>query len=275
MATMRFSKRSLYGVLVGVAAWTSLAAAQDTLTAGDINGGAGQTLAVPVTMHLGSDTVAFFAATLTVVPENGAPVISNKLSYSTASGVPAPDLQSAVQAQAKLAIAYIVSTIDPPLTGTVEVGTLMVPIPVGAAGKYDVQVSKVSAGDMFLREVVISGQDGTITVQGGPTPTNTPTATPTSTATLTPTPTPTPTPTRTPKPCAGDCNGDRVVTVDELLTLANVALGNLPSAACVPGASNGAQDSLAAIVQAINNAVDGCIATGDAAPLLPAARALK
>ncbi len=267
MAMMRFGKRCLCGVLLGLAAWTSVAAAQDTLSAGDIDGRAGQTLTVPITMHLGSDTVAFFAATFTVVPESGVPAISNKLSYKTASGVPGPDIQSAVQAQAKLAIAYILSTIDPPLTGTVEVGTLMVPIPAGAAGKYDVQVSEVSAGDMVGRKVNISGQDGTITVEGGPTPTDTPTATPTGTATLTPTRTPTATPTETRKPCAGDCNGDRVVTVDELLTLANVALGNLPSAACVPGASSAADGNLTAIVQAINNAVHGCVPAGDAAPL--------
>ncbi len=266
MAMMRFNTRTLCAVLVGWAVWTSVAAAQDTLSAGDIDGGSGQTLAVPITMHLGSDTVAFFAATFTVVPESGVPAISNKLSYKTASGVPAPDIQSAVQAQAKVAIAYILSTIDPPLTGTVEVGTLMVPIPAGAAGKYDVQVSEVSAGDVIGRRVNISGQDGTITVAGGPTPSETPTATPTSTATLTPTRTPTATPTETPKPCAGDCNGDRVVTVDELLLLANVALGTLPSTACVPGAPTAAQDDLAAIVQAINNAVHGCM-PGDAAPL--------
>jgi hypothetical protein len=75
---------------------------------------------------------------------------------------------------------------------------------------------------------------------------NTPTATPTSTPTFTPTatftPTQTPTTVRTatptPVPCVGDCNGNGQVTVDELLTMVNIALGNTPVTACEAACSD-------------------------------------
>ena len=64
-----------------------------------------------------------------------------------------------------------------------------------------------------------------------PAATFTPTATPTPTETLPPgstTPTPERTRTRTEGPsiCAGDCNDDGKVTVDELIRGVNIALGN-------------------------------------------------
>jgi hypothetical protein len=55
-----------------------------------------------------------------------------------------------------------------------------------------------------------------------------------SRATETPTPTATPTikPTPTPGPCSGDCGADGFVTIDELVIGLDIALGNLPLAAC-------------------------------------------
>ena len=77
----------------------------------------------------------------------------------------------------------------------------------------------------------------------------TPTITPTSTAT----------PTATPPPCTGDCSGDGAVTVDELVTMAGIALGNLPVSACVFGdANHDAQITIDEIVAAVNNALGGC-----------------
>lgn len=135
----------------------------NTLSARNVNGQAGKTAAVPITLSLGSGTnVAFFAVTFTVVPQGGAPAITDKLSYQAAIAQ-APDLQAAVQAQAKLAIGYAGVTIAPALTGTVQIGTLKVPIPAAATGSYKVQVSKISAGDSSNKPVTLTGQDGTIT----------------------------------------------------------------------------------------------------------------
>lgn len=58
--------------------------------------------------------------------------------------------------------------------------------------------------------------------------------------------------------CTGDCHGDGQSTVDELLTLVNVALGNADRTACPRGVSSGATVDIALVVQALNNALSGC-----------------
>jgi DNA-binding beta-propeller fold protein YncE len=59
--------------------------------------------------------------------------------------------------------------------------------------------------------------------------------------------------------CVGDCNGDGMTTVDEILTMANVALGSAQLGACKTGDAN-LDDRITVneIVTATNNAVDGC-----------------
>ncbi len=79
----------------------------------------------------------------------------------------------------------------------------------------------------------------------------------------TPTPTPgvTPTPSGTPGAgCVGDCNGDNAVTVDEIVTMVNLAL-NGGTAGCSAGDGN--HDGVITvdeIVTAVNNALNGCTA---------------
>jgi hypothetical protein len=116
---------------------------------------------------------------------------------------------------------------------------------------------------------------GTPTDTPTDTPAQTPTATPTATATDTPTDTPTETPTDTPiptstltstptetatvVPCVGDCNDDGIVTVDEILTLVNIALGNTPVTMCDAGDANGDnQITVDEILAAVNAALNGC-----------------
>ena len=77
--------------------------------------------------------------------------------------------------------------------------------------------------------------------------------TPTATATSTPTMTPGPGPA-----CVGDCSQDGFVTIDELVTLANIALGNVPQATCAQGTRVGVPLDITAIVQAIRNALGAC-----------------
>ena len=120
-----------------------------------------------------------------------------------------------------------------------------------------------------------------------PTATRTQTATRTETRTRTPTrtpspgktasgmPTPTSTPTRTISPtplggqCAGDCDGSGQVTVDELLTLAAIALGNAPVAECTAGdAGHDGQIAVHEVLAAVRSALDGC-PTSAAQPARP------
>lgn len=63
----------------------------------------------------------------------------------------------------------------------------------------------------------------------------------------------------TPAGCVGDCSGDLVVTVDEILTMVNIALGSVPVSACVAGDANGDQlITVDEILTAVNNALNGC-----------------
>ena len=80
-----------------------------------------------------------------------------------------------------------------------------------------------------------------------------------------PTPTPTatasPTPTLTPPPltCVGDCGGDGEVTINDLLLMVNIALGNLPVSSCTAGdANHDGEITINEILAAVNNALNGC-----------------
>ncbi len=100
-------------------------------------------------------------------------------------------------------------------------------------------------------DVAISfADDGTATclVPSSPTPAQTPTATPLAT----------PSPTPTPPTCVGDCDGRGGVTVDEIITLVNIALGTAGNSACPHGIPPGATVDVSLIIQAVNNALTGC-----------------
>jgi hypothetical protein len=97
-----------------------------------------------------------------------------------------------------------------------------------------------------------NAEDGVVMVGNAPpTPTSTPSATPTETVTVTPTP--------TRAPCAGACAVADRVTIDDVLTLVNVALGNAPVAACMAGdVDHDGRISITEILAAANNALAGC-----------------
>ncbi len=69
-------------------------------------------------------------------------------------------------------------------------------------------------------------------------------------------PTPTPTPGMT---CVGDCSGDGSVTVDEIVTMVNIALNLGPVSSCLAGDSSGdGRVTVDEILTAVNNALSGC-----------------
>jgi hypothetical protein len=70
-----------------------------------------------------------------------------------------------------------------------------------------------------------------------------------------------------PPPCDGDCNADAVVTIDELLVMVNIALGNVAVQSCTPGDANGdGRVTVDEILAAVNNALNGCQLVVTAAP---------
>ena len=95
-----------------------------------------------------------------------------------------------------------------------------------------------------------------------PPPTPTPTATGMAPSTPTATPSSTPTggtpATVTPGTCAGDCNADGIVSIDEIITLVNIALGSSDAAACAKGIPSGTPVTIALLVRAVIGALAGC-----------------
>ena len=56
------------------------------------------------------------------------------------------------------------------------------------------------------------------------------------------------------EPCPGDCNGDGIVTVDELITAVNVDLGRAPAETCPAGTC----DTVACLTRIIDSILYGC-----------------
>jgi hypothetical protein len=74
-----------------------------------------------------------------------------------------------------------------------------------------------------------------------------------------PTDTVTPTATSTPPPCVGDCGRDGAVTVDELIIMVNIALGDASIDTCEVGdRDNSGSITVDEIVAAVTNALNGC-----------------
>jgi len=67
--------------------------------------------------------------------------------------------------------------------------------------------------------------------------------------------------------CTGDCNSGGAVTVDEILTQVNIALGNALVSACTTGDANADGDiTVDEILAAVNNVLQGCSALPSPTP---------
>lgn len=67
--------------------------------------------------------------------------------------------------------------------------------------------------------------------------------------------------------CAGDCNDSAAVTIDEVITMVTVALGNAEVTACPAGDADGSgQITIDEIMAATHNALSGCFATPPTEP---------
>ena len=82
----------------------------------------------------------------------------------------------------------------------------------------------------------------------------------------TPTPTATAVPTGTTAACVGDCGGVGAVSISDLITGVNIALGSLPVSSCEAfDCQHNGTVSINCLIQGVNNALAGCPATSTAA----------
>ena len=111
-------------------------------------------------------------------------------------------------------------------------------------------------------DVVTTAATETPTATASPVPptgTASPTATPSPTGTTPPTSTATPTVTPRPASCAGDCDGDGAVAINELVTAVGIALGGQPIAACASADQDGnGQVAINELIAAVNHALGAC-----------------
>lgn len=122
-------------------------------------------------------------------------------------------------------------------------------------GKLDVAAS-ASTQDRVT--VVLNGADVPSTPSATPTITPTPTRTGTPTRTFTPTAT-RPVTTATPGGCPGDCDGNGVVAVNELIQGVNIALGNATAASCPAFDLDGnGRVAVNELIAGVNSAQSGC-----------------
>ena len=89
-------------------------------------------------------------------------------------------------------------------------------------------------------------------IVNAPAPTDTPTPTPTVPGTFVPC--------STFEPCVGDCDSSSQVEVSDIILMANITLGNLPVSSCTPGDTNGDREiTVDEIVAAVNSLLCGCV----------------
>ena len=66
------------------------------------------------------------------------------------------------------------------------------------------------------------------------------------------------TPTAAPSACVGDCDGNGVVAINELILGVNIALGAAPDTACAAFTNADGMVDIAQLIKGVNNALGGC-----------------
>jgi len=133
------------------------------------------------------------------------------------------------------------------LTGTVSLAQLSFTALGPAGTSSSLMLTLKEFVDLLAMPLPVTTQDGLITVRLS-------------------TPSPTPTLTPTIASCTGDCNAgsenaDGKVTVDEIITMVNIALELREVSACENGDADGSGTiEIPEIIAAVNNALNGCTA---------------
>ena len=136
----------------------------------------------------------------------------------------------------------------------------------GVVGDFNLSFRLTTTSPQYsasqVRSFTLTNGDVPATQTPSPTPTPRPTDPPTATATHTEMPTATRTPTSTVPPndtCDGDCNGDGVVSIAELIRGVNIALGRASLDECPAFDINGdGVVSVGELISAVRDALEGC-----------------
>lgn len=140
---------------------------QVNFTAGDVIGGAGQTVQVPITATIfGNYPLRVLLLNLNVTPLDGAPALTNTVQFAPNPALGIPALTDS-QGNGNYAAAWLDSTIAG-LTNTASLGTLTVTIPATASGNaaYAVHFDRASASPNGLATFPEQTWTGLVTLSG-------------------------------------------------------------------------------------------------------------
>ncbi|MFI5398552.1 MAG: hypothetical protein ACHQ9S_23725 [Candidatus Binatia bacterium] len=203
-----------------------------------------------------------FGDSLGDLPQNGSIVVGSVQPNNTSTPTntptpPPPPTNTSTQTPTNTA------TVTPTATPTDTPTATPTQTPTNTATAVPTSTTSTSTLTPTLTPTRTPTNAPTVTPTNAPANTTTATHTimPTNTPTATETPTPKDTATSTPTPCScvGDCNCNGRVTVDEILTMVNIGLGNAPLSECEAGDGNGDhQITVDEILTAVNNALNGC-----------------
>lgn len=137
-------------------------------------------------------------------------------------------------------------SVAPPIADGAVLYTCDVTVDAAATpGDYAVDCTAPDAGTVGGVPLAAECIDGVLTI-----------AEPTPTASL---PLPSPSATATPGQCAGDCDADGAVSIDDLVTAVRVALGAADASSCRAASIDGdAMVSIAELIRAVRAALAGC-----------------
>ena len=135
--------------------------------------------------------------------------------------------------------------------------------PSGIVGRSDGRLFVALLNRAKITYTDLAAAEPTRTATPIPTPTvrSSPgiTGTPSPSATVPPGSTATATPTDVVRGCHGDCNGDGMVSISELIGAVNIALGNAAPDTCVNADADGSGEVLINdLIAAVNAALGGC-----------------
>lgn len=142
---------------------------------------------------------------------------------------------------------------------TLSPGGLLSGIPEANGSSFFQVRAADAAGNSHVKVLnFTAGTPGPLPRTATPTATVSPTASAIATVTATTAATPAATPTL-PQMCAGDCDGSGTVTVDEILILVNIALGNAVASGCTAGdRDRNGSVTVDEILLAVSLALVGC-----------------
>jgi len=211
------------------------------LRVGRATGAAADVVAVPVSIDLLDDAVVA-GIQIDLAFDPATPVASG------AAGRPACTVNAAIGKEATTfgylptgctpgvdcngVRAFVLSLLSPdPLPDGVTLFTCDVAIAADAApGTYPVAAAHGGANGPLGEALSVLVADGAVVVEEPPPPT----------------------------PCVGDCNGDGMVAINELLLGVSIAAGSVPAAQCSALSPGGEPPTISQLIQAVNAALAGC-----------------